>query len=212
MVVVLIGPPGAGKGTQAECLKKSFKYISTGDLFRKALKNQTSLGLKAKGFIEKGELVPDSLTVGLVEEALLDFQGEDILFDGFPRNLFQAEALEEILQKKNLKVNRALFLEVSDLVVIERLSGRHYAPESGRVYHIKHNPPKVADRCDESGELLVTREDDKKEVILSRLDVFKRETKPLVDFYKSLGVMQSIDAEKLPDEVSQSIKEALNYS
>ena len=147
--------------------------------------------------------------MGLIEEALLDFQGEDILFDGFPRNLFQAEALEEILQEKKLKVNRAIFLEVSDLVVVERLSGRRYAPESGRVYHIKHNPPKVADHCDESGELLVTRDDDKKEVILSRLDVFKKETKPLMDFYKSLSVMQSIDAEKLPDEVSQSIKDAL---
>ena len=209
MVVVLIGPPGAGKGTQAESLKKYFKYISTGDLFRAALRNKTPLGLKAKGFIERGDLVPDSLTVGLVEEALSDFQGEDVLFDGFPRNQFQAEALEELLNQKNLEVEKVLVLEVSDSVVVKRLSGRRYAPKSGRVYHIKNNPPKVADHCDESGEQLIAREDDREEVILSRLNVFKKETEPLIAFYKAKRVLQTIDAEKPPNEVSQFIQIAL---
>ena len=209
MVVILIGPPGAGKGTQAERLKKQFQYISTGDLFRAALREQTPLGLKVKGFMERGELVPDSLTVSLVEENLATLKSGDILFDGFPRNVFQAEALDELLKKRDLKVDRVLFLEVSDSVVVQRLSGRRHAVKSGRIYHIVTNPPKVENCCDESGEPLVIREDDKEEVILSRLQVFKKETKPLLEFYESQGLSHRISAEAPPEQVFQSILKAL---
>ena len=221
MLIILIGPPGAGKGTQAENLKKTFQHISTGNLFRKALREQTPLGLKAKEFIDKGKLVPDSLTVDLVDEALSasdtakkslcpNLQEKNILLDGFPRNIFQAEALEDLLKKRGLRIDKALFLEVPDSIVIERLSGRRYAPTSGRVYHIKYNPPKKAGHCDESGEPLITRTDDREEVVLKRLTVFKNETAPLRDFYTALKIAKQIPATDPPGKVFQSIKKTLN--
>lgn len=209
MLVILIGPPGAGKGTQAERLKKSFEHISTGNLFRKALKEKSNLGKQAKLYIDRGELVPDSLTVELVKDTLSGLEGQSILFDGFPRNKFQAEALESILQKRNLKVDKAIFLEAAPSVIVKRLSGRRYAPESGCVYHIETNPPKIPDLCDQSGEPLLIRSDDTEKVILSRLKVFNQETAPLWDFYKNLGVAKQVDAEGSPSEVFQSILEIL---
>lgn len=223
MLIILIGPPGAGKGTQAEYLKQTFEHISTGNLFRKALREQTPLGIKAKEFIDTGKLVPDSLTVDLVKEALLgsdttekpptlNLKEKNILLDGFPRNLYQAKALEDILKETGLRIDKALFLEAPDSVVIERLSGRRYAPTSGRVYHIKHNPPKKPNCCDESGERLVTREDDQKEVILKRLKIFKTETAKLWDFYTALKIAKRIPATDSPDKIFESIKQALNLS
>lgn len=209
MIAILIGPPGAGKGTQAEWLKKSFNHISTGNLFRKALKDKSPLGEQAKLYIDKGELVPDGLTVELIKETLSGLKEESILFDGFPRNRFQAEALEDILQKRNLKVDKAIFLKVTPSVVVKRLSGRRYAPESGLVYHIETSPPKVPGRCDKSGETLLTRSDDTEKVILSRLEIFNKETVPLWDFYKNLGVAKEICAEGSPSQVFQSISEVL---
>ena len=209
MVVILIGPPGAGKGTQAERLKKSFEHISTGNLFRKALKDKSPLGEKVKLYIDKGELVPDSLTVELVKETLSGLEKKNILFDGFPRNRFQAEALEDILHKKNLKVDKVLFLEATSPVIVKRLSGRRYALGSGCVYHTETNPPKIPGRCNESGETLLTRSDDTEKVILSRLKIFNQETAPLWDFYKNQGVAKQVNAEGSPSQIFQSILEIL---
>ena len=135
--------------------------------------------------------------------------GENILFDGFPRNKFQAEALEDILKEKKLKIDQAIFLEAAPSVIIKRLSGRRYAPGSGLIYHIENNPPKIPDRCDQSGEPLLTRSDDKEEVILSRLEVFNQETAPLWDFYNNQGVAKRVKAEGSPSEVFESISEVL---
>lgn len=212
MNVLFIGAPGSGKGTQAVKLvsEKSLKHLSTGDLFRKNLKEKTPLGQKAKTYMDRGELVPDQVTNDMVEAFLKGVsEKEGILFDGFPRNLPQAEALDQILSKTGRKLDKVIFFDIRDDQIVERLTGRLWAPESGCVYHVKNNPPKQAGFCDKSGEALVTRKDDREEVIRSRLKVFHKNTKPLLNYYKETGLLKKIEAEASPEEVFNQILEAL---
>ena len=213
--ILLIGAPGSGKGTQALRLveQKQFVHLSTGDLFRKNLKNKTELGLLAKSYIDKGQLVPDKVTNDMVGAFVKEVsQEKGIIFDGFPRNLSQAVAFKTILEENSRFLYKLIFLELSDKQVIERLSGRLYASKSGLIYHIRNKPPKKEGVCDVSGEVLITRPDDTEEVIKSRLNVFHRDTKPLLDYYKQQNQLVEIKADQTPEQVFNSILEVLESS
>jgi adenylate kinase len=205
MIVVFLGPPGAGKGTQAQRLveEKGFIHISTGDLLREAVKNQTPLGLKAKEYMDRGELVPDDLIVALIKEKLPD-EG-NVILDGFPRTVAQAEALEKMLKESGKKLDAVILFEVPDEVVIERLSGRRIDPKTGKVYHIKYNPPP-------EGIEVIQRDDDKEEVIRKRLEVYRKQTKLLVDYYKEKGLLKVVDATKPPEDVYKELLTALGLN
>ena len=186
MKIILLGAPGAGKGTQAQFISKQLNIpqISTGDMLRAAVKNQTDLGLKAKDIMEKGELVPDELILDLVEDRI---QKKDclngFLFDGFPRTLDQANSLT----KRNVHIDCVIEIMVNDEEIVQRMSGRRVHSASGRTYHIQHNPPKVANIDDETGEPLIQRPDDNEETVKKRLDIYHEQTYPLVEFYKNLS-------------------------
>ena len=202
MIVVFLGPPGAGKGTQAQKLveEKGFIHISTGDLLREAVKNKTPLGLKAKEYMDKGQLVPDSLIVELIKEKLP--REGNVILDGFPRTLNQAKALDQMLSELGKEVQAVVLFQVPDEVVVERLSGRRIDPKTGKVYHVKYNPPP-------EGVEVVQREDDKEEVIRKRLQVYHQQTAPLVDYYREKGILVVVDATKSPEEVYRQIINAL---
>jgi len=205
MIVVFLGPPGAGKGTQAERLvkEKGFLHLSTGDLLREAVKKQTPLGQKAKSYMEKGELVPDDLIVELIKEKLP--KDGSVILDGFPRTVAQAEALEKMLAELGKKVDAVVLFSVPDEIVVERLSGRRIDPETGRVYHEKYNPPPP-------GVRVIQREDDKPEVIKKRLEVYRRQTAPLVEYYEKKGVLKKVDASLPPEDVYRKLLEVLGLS
>ena len=217
MNLLFLGPPGSGKGTQAQYFSsnkklsqrrpaKEVRHISTGDIFRRNLRQKTALGQKAQQYIDEGALVPDEVTIGMVEETLKNIPLEDhIIFDGFPRSIPQAKALDKILKGRNQKLDLVIFFEVPDSVIVERLSGRLWAPKSGRVYHLKNNPPKKPGRCDETGEPLITRKDDQKEVIASRLKAYRESTLPLLEYYKAQGAFHKIDGRQAPDELRREI-------
>ncbi|MGI9130975.1 MAG: adenylate kinase [Candidatus Methylopumilus sp.] len=190
MRIILLGAPGAGKGTQAQILKDKFNIpqISTGDMLRAAIKANTKLGLEAKQFMDSGALVPDQLIIELVKERI---QNEDckqgFLLDGFPRTIPQAEAMKQA----SISIDIVIEIDVPDNVIVERLSGRRTHLASGRIYHIQNNPPKIQDKDDITGEPLVQRDDDKKETILKRLDVYHSQTKPLVDYYSEWAASEN---------------------
>ena len=208
MNVVLMGPPGSGKGTQAQYFvsKKSFKHLSTGDIFRKALKEKTSLGQKVQFYLDAGKLVSDQITVDLVDEVLKKV-GLDtsLLFDGFPRTLVQAKDLDKMLSKKNQKVDLAVSLKIPDSAVLDRLTGRRWAPQSASIYHIRNNPPKKEGFCDKTGEPLLIRKDDKEEVVKNRLEIFHKQNNLLRAHYESQGVLKDISAEGSPQEIFERI-------
>ena len=186
MRVILLGAPGAGKGTQAQFIKEEFSIpqISTGDMLRAAVKAGTPLGLEAKKVMDAGGLVSDDIILGLVKERISeDDCANGFLFDGFPRTIPQAQALVE----QGVDIDFVVEIDVDDEEIIERLSGRRVHPSSGRVYHVKYNPPKEADKDDETGEELVQRDDDKEETVRKRLEVYQSQTRPLVDFYQDLA-------------------------
>ena len=186
MRVILLGAPGAGKGTQAQFIKEQFNIpqISTGDMLRAAVKAGTPLGLEAKKVMDAGGLVSDDIILGLVKERISeDDCANGFLFDGFPRTIPQAQALVE----QGVDIDFVVEIDVDDEEIIERLSGRRVHPSSGRVYHVKYNPPKEADKDDETGEELVQRDDDKEETVRKRLEVYQSQTRPLVDFYQDLA-------------------------
>jgi len=206
--ILLIGIPGSGKGTQALKLvqKKSFFHLSTGDLFRYNLKEKSSLGLLAKSYIDKGQLVPDFLTQDMVRDFIKNIpQTKSIVWDGFPRNLSQSEAFDDILKKNNRSLTKVFYLKLSETEVIERLSGRLYAPKSGLTYHIKNKVPKKKGICDVSGETLISRSDDKKDVIKKRIAVFYEQTKALLNHYKQQNLLIEVEAFVKPDELFQKI-------
>ena len=206
MILVFLGPPGAGKGTQAKLLSQRmrFLHLSTGDLLREAVKNQTPLGKKAKEYMDRGELVPDELIVQLIEETMP--KDGNVILDGFPRTVNQALALEEMLKGKGEKISKVLFFDVPDEVIIDRLSGRRVCSKCGAVYHVKYNPPKVEGVCDLCGGSLMQRDDDKEEVVKKRLEVYRKQTQPLIEFYQDRGIIYKLDAEKGVEELFEEVK------
>jgi adenylate kinase len=206
--IVLLGGPGAGKGTQAQILVKRFAYrqISTGDLLREHRNQGTDLGKAAEGYMKRGELVPDDLIIKMVEGEL---NSEAVLFDGFPRTVAQAEALDALLQSRGRGLPSAVYFEISRNQLEERMLGRWTNPRTGRVYHEKFNPPKTAGIDDEDGGPLVQREDDKPETIKRRLDVFEAQTMPLVAYYKQGNRLSAIDATQPVDAVTHVLLHAI---
>lgn len=196
MNLVLMGLPGAGKGTQAEKIveKYGIPHISTGDMFRAAIKGETELGLKAKSFMDKGELVPDEVTIGIVRERLSkDDCEKGFLLDGFPRTVPQADALENILEELNKKINFVINIDVDQDILMERLTGRRICKDCGATYHLVFNPPAKEDRCDRCDGELYQRADDNEATVKTRLDVNIKQTKPLLDFYETKGYLRNID-------------------
>lgn len=211
MYIVMLGPPGAGKGTQAKKIaqKKGLVHVSTGDLFRENLKNETDLGKLAQDYMNKGELVPDDVTVRMVEARLARPDCEQgAVLDGFPRTPDQAAALDNLLEKLCSKVNVVPYIKVPDEVLVERLSGR-WMSQSGRVYHAKYNPPKVKWIDDVDGSPLYQREDDKPETVRHRIEVYNEQTAPLIAYYKDKGILVEIDGTQAIEDVTEDIMKAI---
>jgi adenylate kinase len=209
--LVFFGPPGAGKGTQSAYLveRLGMKHLSTGDLFRAAIKNQTALGKEAKGYLDAGNLVPDSVTIGLVREELGKLSGKSFILDGFPRNVIQAEALGTLLNDLGLKIGKSVFLEVPKSMLMGRLTGRRVCKNCGTAFHVESKPTKVAGVCDNCGGEVVQRPDDKEDVIKNRLDVYEASTRPLKDYYKKAGHYVEIDGTGSSEDVFERIKKVL---
>ncbi|MDX9865168.1 MAG: adenylate kinase [Anaerolineaceae bacterium] len=211
MYIVLLGPPGAGKGTQASLIseKTGLVHISSGDIFRENLKNDTPLGLEAKGYMERGELVPDDLTIAMVKDRLSKSDcKQGALLDGFPRTPAQAAALSAMLAEWDKAVDLVPYISVPEEELIERLSGR-WTSQTGRVYHVKYNPPKIAGRCDVDGSPLFQREDDKPETVKNRIKVYFQQTAPLIDYYKEQGLLVEIDGTQSIEEVGADLLAAI---
>ena len=208
MKIVLLGPPGAGKGTQAKSISNrySIPHISTGDIFRKNISEGTPLGIEAKGYIDKGQLVPDEVTINMVKDRLTwEDCKNGYLLDGFPRTVAQAEALEGFLADRNEKLDTALSIEVPSSFILERMTGRRVCPSCGASYHVKFNPPTKAGVCDVCGSDIVQRKDDTEETVSERLEVYERQTQPLIDFYNNKNLLSTVDGTKAINEVFESI-------
>jgi adenylate kinase len=206
--LILLGPPGAGKGTQAERLQEDFPlaYIATGDMLRAAVKEGTDLGRQAKEFMDNGDLVPDEVIIGVILECVqADNARDGFLLDGVPRTIGQADALEEALEDLGRKLTAVLLVEAPDDEIVKRLSGRRVS-KSGRVYHVDFDPPKHEGRCDVDGSPLVQRDDDKPETIRKRLRVYPEQTRPLVDYYEQRGLLRRFDGTRSPTEVHDHIR------
>ncbi len=210
--IVLLGPPGAGKGTQAKGLAEKLRlaHISSGDIFRENLKAQTDLGKLAQTYMDRGELVPDDVTIAMINDRLqkLDCDRGAVL-DGFPRTPAQADALKEMLKKLDGEVIRAPFINVPAQVLIERLGGRWSCRAQGHVFHEINNPPKTAGVCDYDGSELYQREDDKAETVKRRIDVYIQQTSPLLDYYKNAGLLVEVDGTQAIEKVTTDLLAAI---
>jgi adenylate kinase len=212
MNVIFLGPPGSGKGTQAKMLSErlGMLHLSTGDILREAVKEGTPLGREAKRYMDEGKLVPDEVVIGIVKEWLLSKGVErGVIFDGFPRTVAQAEALDRMMKELGGKIDWVIDIEVSEAEVLKRLSGRRTCRNCGAMYHLTFNPPKVDEKCDRCGGELYQRDDDKEETIKSRLKVYREQTEPLKDYYKRLGIMKSIPGEGEIEEIQREILKAI---
>ncbi|MFN3308042.1 MAG: adenylate kinase [Anaerolineales bacterium] len=210
--IVLLGPPGAGKGTQAKAICEALQipHVSSGDIFREHLSKQTELGKLADGYIKCGQLVPDDVTIRMVGDRLRQPDcSRGALLDGFPRTIPQAEALDDLLAKMDAKIERALSLEVPAEVLIERLSGRWSCPTCGRVYHEKYNPPRQTGICDDDGTPLIQRPDDRPETVRKRIEVYRSQTEPLIEYYRQKGVLINIDGTQSIEAVKGDILASL---
>jgi len=207
--IIFLGPPGAGKGTQAERLAEDLKIkkISTGDILREAVAKGTELGQRAKSYMERGELVPDEIILGIIEEAINDEEG--FILDGFPRNINQAKALDEMLSRKGLNITHVIFLDVPDEEIIKRIAYRRVCLKCGAVYNLIFNPPKEDEICNNCGSKLVQREDDREEVVRKRLEVYRGSTEALVKIYEERGVLRRINGLGDREEVFRRIRGAL---
>jgi adenylate kinase len=204
MRCILLGPPGAGKGTQAAVIRDRYNvaHISTGDILRSNVKEKTDLGQKASSYMEAGELVPDSLIIEMMKERLSQSDcNRGFLLDGFPRTVSQAEALDSLLEDLDVELDAVILLDVSDEVVVERLSGRRVCRNCGAIYHMKNHPPKKEGICDICGGELFQRKDDTEDVIRQRLGVYHQQTSPLIEYYRSSGILKAVNAEGSSDSV-----------
>ena len=204
MRIILLGPPGAGKGTQAANIvdKYNIPHISTGDIFRKNIKEGTELGKKAKAYMDRGELVPDSLVIEIVEDRLLEDDAKDgFMLDGFPRTVNQAEALDKVLQKNNCKIDSVINISVDSNILIERAVGRRICKNCGATYHIKFNAPANEGICNKCSGELYQRSDDNEDTVTNRIKVYTDETSPLINYYTEKGVIINVDGEKDINEV-----------
>jgi adenylate kinase len=207
--LILLGPPGAGKGTQAERLQADFSlaHISTGDMLRAQVTEGTELGREAKRFMDAGELVPDEVILGMIGERIsLQDALDGFLLDGFPRNSSQADALAATLAESDRRLTAALLIEVPDEDVVRRLAGRRVCLKSSHVYHVDFDPPKREGVCDQDGSRLIQRDDDKEETIRKRLRVYAQQTAPLIDYYENAGLLRRFDGRRDPDEVHDHIR------
>ncbi|MBU5468025.1 adenylate kinase [Virgibacillus sp. MSJ-26] len=209
MNLILMGLPGAGKGTQAEKINEIYNipHISTGDMFRLAIKEGTELGKKAKEYMDQGALVPDEVTIGIVKERLSkDDCKEGFMLDGFPRTIAQAEALQDILRDLNEDIDYVINVEVPEEKLVERLTGRRVCPTCGTTYHLVYNPPKEAGICDKDGSELIQRDDDKPETVKKRLSVNIEQAQPLLDFYKEKGYLVTVNGDQDINDVFHDIQ------
>ena len=209
MRLLIMGAPGAGKGTQAALIKEAYniKHISTGDMFRKAISEKTPTGIEAKSYIDQGKLVPDSVTNKLVRERLSEKDCENgFLLDGYPRNLAQAEELDKILKDLGIKLDAVINVSVDDNFLIERITGRRTCTKS---YHVSFNKPKVEGICDECGSTLIQRPDDSEETIKNRLSVYYEKTKPVLDYYEAQNIVKNVDGIGEINEIFEKIKKEL---
>jgi adenylate kinase len=212
MRIILLGPPGVGKGTQSRYLidRLNAVQLSTGDLLRENVRQGTELGQAAEQYMDSGELVPDDLVLKMVDEELTRNGDRCVIFDGFPRTIAQAEGLDKLLEKKGKPLDRVIELEVDDDIIIDRLSARRSCPKCGAVFNTMYKPPKVEDTCDECGHVgLLQREDDKPEVVTKRLKVYHDQTKPLSEYYDEHGVLVRINGNRPPEVVRDEIKQVL---
>lgn len=213
MNIILMGLPGAGKGTQASEIVKKFPipHISTGDMFRKAIKEETELGKEAKSYMDRGELVPDEVTVGIVKERISeDDAKKGFLLDGFPRTIEQAEALNNIMSELDRNIDAVINIEVPEEELMNRLTGRRICEKCGTTYHLVFNPPKVDGVCDIDGGKLYQRKDDNPETVSNRLSVNVKQSKPILEYYDEKGVLKNIDGAKDIDEVTKDVIDILD--
>lgn len=211
MRIVLFGPPGAGKGTQASLLSEKYgaAHISTGDILREAVANKTEVGLKAKGYMEKGELVPDEVVIAIAKDKLSSIGDQGFILDGFPRTIAQAKALDQALAEIGKPLDAVVNLQVDEEELVRRLSGRRVCPSCGEPYHVDSKPPKTAGKCDKCGAELVHRADDQPEAIRNRLKVYDNQTSPVLGYYADSGVLRNIAAVGSIDEIMTRIAESL---
>jgi adenylate kinase len=207
--LILLGPPGAGKGTQAERLTEDFNlpYLATGNMLRAAVEEGTELGQRAKRYMDAGELVPDEIIIGVILESVQGAQFRDgFLLDGFPRTVPQAEALEQALGKLDRRLTAALLIDVPDEELVRRLAGRRVCVKSGHPYHVEFDPPKHDMVCDQDGSRLVQRDDDREDTVKKRLEVYHQQTSPLISYYEDRGLLRRFDGTRSPTEVHDHIR------
>jgi adenylate kinase len=208
-----MGPPGAGKGTQAEFIKNKYKipHISTGDMFREAVKKGTPMGKEAQKYMNAGKLVPDQVTIGIVQDRLAEADCQaGFLLDGFPRTIVQAKALDEVLEKTDRKLDAAINIAVPDNILIQRMSGRVSCKECGKVYHLVFSPPAAQGKCDECSGELIQRSDDNAETAANRLQVYNEQTSPLLDYYQDQGLLKNVDGNRDLKAVGSDIEVILD--
>jgi len=213
MRIMLIGPPGGGKGTQAKFIEETLNIpqISTGDMLRENVKNGTALGQEAKGYMNRGELVPDNVILNMMKERLQKNDcSSGYILDGFPRTIPQAEGLSRLLSDINKELNLVILLSLEDDIIVKRMGGRRIHPDSGRVYHVNFNPPKISNKDDLTGEDLIIRPDDQEKTVRKRLDVYREQTAPLINFYSKLSILKDIDANGTIEIIKSRIKEAID--
>lgn len=213
MRLILLGPPGAGKGTQASSIVAEYgiTHISTGDIFRHNIKNETELGKKVKSYLDKGQLVPDELTIDLVWDRLSkDDCKKGFLLDGFPRTINQAEALQKGLEERGFKLDKVINIDVDKNILVKRLSGRRVCKNCGETYHIDNKPTLKDGVCDKCSGEVIQRADDNEKTVLDRIEVYEKQTFPLIDFYKNLGLILTVDGTLSIEDVFSQIKESLS--